>query len=82
MHQQAVAKNAKKPFQEIRTVKREEYHPSTLHNIAMMIQIYISERVDNIIKIMEDKDFHGFMSQIDIPNTFSLTGAVFNNCTN
>ena len=81
MHQQAVAKNGKTPFQEIRTVKGKEYHPSTLYNIAMTIQIYINERVDNTIKIMEDKDFHGFMSQIDIPKTFSFTGAVFDNCT-
>ena len=49
-----------KPFQENRTIKGEEYHPSTLYNIAMMIQIYINERVDNTIKIMENNDFHGF----------------------
>ena len=42
MHQQAVTKIWKKRFHEIRTVKREEYHLSTLCNIAMMIQIYIS----------------------------------------
>ena len=77
MHQQAVAKNGRKPFQEIRTVKGEEIHPSTFYNIAMMIQIYINERVDNKKKIMEDNDFHGLL----VPNTFSF-GAVFYYCTN
>ena len=33
MHQQAVAKNRKKRFQEIQTVKGEEYHPNTLYNL-------------------------------------------------
>ena len=75
------SKKAEKIFQEIRTVKGEKYHPSILYNIAMMIQIYINERVDNRIKTLEDNDFHGFMSQFGIPNTFSFTGAVFNNCT-
>ena len=42
-------KRGKKPFQDIRTVKGEENHPSTLNNIAKMIQIYIKERVDNTI---------------------------------
>ena len=81
MHQQAVAKKREKSFQEIRTVKEEEYHPSTLYNIAMIIQININERVDNTIKIMEDNGFHCFMSQIDLTNTFSFSGAVFNKCT-
>ena len=62
MHQQAVAEHGKK-IKEIRTVKREEYHPSTLYHIAMMIQIYINERVVNTIKIMEDNDFHGFRTK-------------------
>ena len=65
MHQQEVAKIWKKPFQEIRTVKGEEYHLSTLCNIAMMIQIYKSIKVDNPIKIMEDNDFHGFRKSLD-----------------
>ena len=82
MHQQAIAKETeKKLFKENQTVKGEEYHPSTLYNIAMIIQIYINERVDNTIKTMKDNYFHEFMSQIDIPNTFLFTGAVFNNCT-
>ena len=63
MHQQAVAKNEK--IQEIRIDKGEEDHPSTLYNIAMMIQIYINEGVDNTIKIMEDNDFHGFRKSLD-----------------
>ena len=63
MHQQAVEKTEKKPFREIRTVKGEEYHPNTLYNLAMMIQIYINERIDNTIKIIEDNDFHGFRTK-------------------
>ena len=63
MHQQTVAKKEKKTFQEIRTVKGEEDHPSTLYNIAMMIQIYINQRVDNTMKITEEKNFHGFRTK-------------------
>ena len=29
----------------------------------MMIQIYFNERVDNINKILEDNDFHGFRTK-------------------
>ena len=36
-----------------------------LYNIAMMIQIYINERIDNTIKIMEDNDFHEFRKSLD-----------------
>ena len=66
MHQQTVAKKyGKKSFQEIRTVKGEEYHPSTPYNNAMMIQIYINERVDKTLKILEDNDFHDFRKSLD-----------------
>ena len=58
-------KTATKLIKEIRTIKGEEYHPSTLYNIAMMIQIYINERVDNTTKIMEDYDFLGFRKSLD-----------------
>ena len=71
MHQQAVAK---KPFQEIRTVKREEDHPSTLYNKAM-IQIYINERVDYTTKIMEDNDFLGFRKSPDKNKLKNLTSS-------
>ena len=65
MHQKAVAKNGKKSFSRNSTVKVEENHPSTLYKIAMMIQFYINERVNNTIKIMEDNDFHGFRKPLD-----------------
>ena len=54
MHQQwqkAVAKNGKNLLEKFE-VKGEEYHPNTLYNIAMMIQIYINEPVDNTMKII------------------------------
>ena len=58
-------KNGKQSFQEIRTVKGEEYYPSTLYNIAMIIQIYMNERVDKTLKIMEDNGFHDLLKSLD-----------------
>ena len=53
-HRKEVAKNKKNLCQEVRTVKGEKYHPSTLYNIAMVIRIYVNALVNNTINIMED----------------------------